>query len=97
MKNTTWLNHALCLRQTSGQLEKMREKKRDSTIFLATKESESCDEKRQLEETSATKSRKLSMMSRRYGLIVEKADLEGVTVTKTSPSVEKKPPHLQLD
>ena len=28
----------------------MREKKRDSTISLATKESESCDEKRQLEE-----------------------------------------------
>lgn len=26
-----------------------------------------------------------------------KADLEGVTVTKTSPSVEKKPPRLQLD
>ena len=25
------------------------------------------------------------------------ADLEGVTVTKTSPSVEKKPPRLQLD
>src|SRR5690625_2717083 len=26
-----------------------------------------------------------------------KADLEGVTVTKTSPSVKKKPPRLQLD
>jgi len=26
-----------------------------------------------------------------------KADLEGVTVTKTSPSVEKKPPRPQLD
>ena len=26
-----------------------------------------------------------------------KADLEGVTVTKTSPSVEKKQPRLQLD
>ena len=25
------------------------------------------------------------------------ADLQGVTVTKTSPSVEKKPPRLQLD
>ena len=29
-----------------------------------------------------------------YGI---EADLEGVTVTKTSPSVEKKPPRLQLD
>ena len=44
--------------------------KRASMISLSTKESESCDERRQLEETSATKSRKLSTMSRRYGLSV---------------------------
>jgi hypothetical protein len=49
----------------------MREKKRDSMISLSTKESESCDEKRQIEEISATESRKPSTMSRRYGLIVE--------------------------